>query len=846
MKLANVVLLYGTRLRARLGQELLALVGIAVGVSLLFAALVANASLTSSFDRTLDGVIGDARWQLTARGAVGADMSETYAAAARATPGVAAAAPVLETRAEVHGRNRQRSIMLIGVTAEFAKANGRSTERLSVDYLAGQQVIGLPAPLARDLGLALGQEVALTIDGRRVRGRIGALLERDQIGEVVDAPLGIAPLAYLQQLSGNEGKITRIFVVPRPNANPAEVAGRLEALAGERLGLQPARFEADLFRQASEPTSQSTAMFSVFSALVGFLFAFSAVLLTVPDRRRLIADLNLEGYAPRTIAKVILFDALVLGVIGSALGILVGDQVARRLFAEAPSFLGLAFTFGSQRIVTAQAVVIAAIGGIVASCVAVFGPTASAILGIGRSRDAPSRARRRAAVASVEWLLVIGVACLLAGAAIVIAAPRSATVGILGLALVTVSMLLLLPRVLRLAVTGLSRATFGMRTVVPFLASVDLRDRTVRVRALAVAATGAVAVFGSVALQGAHADLQRGLDRTSRDQVSIGDLWAMAPGDANLLATIPFAPAAPVRAPPGIRDVAEFRGSFLDVGDRRVWVIGTPASAHRPIPRNQTLEGDDELVNRRIHEGGWAVVSAGVGADLGLEVGERFTLPSPNPIVLRVAALTTNMGWPPGAIVINADDYATAWGSDDLSAITATLAPGTPPAEGRRALAAALGPESGLVVKTAAEREELLRAGSRQGLERLTQIAALVLVAAMIAMAAAMAGLIWQRRPFYAAVKIEGYGTRAIWQSLLLESALLIGVGCAMGAAFGLLGQGLLSRALTNVTGFPVAYALAAAPAILSCLAVIIVSVAIVAVFGYHTARVSVTSRAPE
>ena len=97
-------------------------------------------------------------------------------------------------------------------------------------------------------------------------------------------------------------------------------------------------------------------------------------------------------------------------------------------------------------------------------------------------------------------------------------------------------------------------------------------------------AIGAIAVFGSVALQGARADLQRGLDRASQDIAAIGAVWAVAPGDANLLATVPFDPPdlAPLRR---IARLDAYRGGFLDIGDRRVWILGPPASAQRPFPR---------------------------------------------------------------------------------------------------------------------------------------------------------------------------------------------------------------------------------------------------------------------
>lgn len=832
MRLSNVAALYWMRLRAQLGQELLALAGIAVGVALLFAALVANTSLTGSFERVTHGIVGKARYQFAARGE---GFAERTLSTVEGLPGVAAAAGILEVRAEVRSRQVRRSVLLIGVTPDFAKLGGSLTRGFSYDWLANVDALALPTPLVHDLGLTLGQPVILNVSGHDVVARLGAKLQGSDIGSLIDSPLAIAPLHYAQALSDRVGTLTRIFVSPQPGRD-AQVRAELRRLAAGRVDVRPADFDAVLFKQASQPTSQSTAMFSVFSAMVGFLFAFSAVLLTVPQRRQLIVDLRVEGYGPRTVVKVLLFDALVLGAAASTVGIVAGDQLARHLFDQRPAFLDMAFAFGSERITTPTTVVVAAAGGIAASLVAVLGPMAPSLL---RGDDIEPLDRKPGRLDSA--LLSGGVVLLAAGVVTVIARPSSAGVAVGGLALLTIAMLLLLPLLLRLLVTLLDRVTHGIRSIVPFLAITDLRDPVTHLRSLAVAATGAVAVFGSVALQGAHADLQRGLDRTAHDLASIGDLWAVAPGPANLLVTAPFAPRT-VRRPAGIASIRAYRGSFLDIGDRRIWVFGSPASARRPFPRGQMLDGDTARATRLLQVGGWAVVSKALADELGLHVGQRFVLPSPVPTPLRVSALSTNMGWPPGAIVLNASDYARAWGSSDVSAINATLAPGTTPEQGRRLLAAALGPSSGLVVKTAADRQQALDAGSRQGLSRLTQIAALVLASAMIAMAAAMAGMIWQRRAFLAAMKVEGYLTGELWRSLLLEAVVLVGVGCVVGALFGLLGQSLLSRTLTTVTGFPVLYSVAVADALVSCAAVTIVSVAIIAVFGRRAASVDAQS----
>ncbi len=132
--------------------------------------------------------------------------------------------------------------------------------------------------------------------------------------------------------------------------------------------------------------------------------------------------------------------------------------------------------------------------------------------------------------------------------------------------------------------------------------------------------------------------------------------------------------------------------------------------------------------------------------------------------------------------MINAEDYARAWGSDAASALNVDLAPGVSPAEGRTLLIRALGPGSGLAVQTAGERESQWKSVSREGLSRLTQIATLVLIAAILAMAGVMASLIWQRRERIAYIKRQGFTRGLLWRALCFESAVLLLAGCSIGA----------------------------------------------------------------
>ncbi len=831
MKLRSIVYLYRVRLRSRLVQELLALAGIAVGVALLFASQVASASLTGSVEQLTSGIVGQARFQLAARAPYGFD--QRLLGEVQRLPGVQSAAPVLEEQASVIGPAGEQSVDLIGTEPRFARLGGSLLSHFTAAQLAHQRGIALPASIAHKVGAGSLQTVTLRIGARQLQALVGAELTGSEVGALASSPVAVAPLAYAQQITDMAGRITRVFVLPRPGAD-SEVQKELLRLAAGRLNVQPADFEATLFRSAALPTTESTALFAGLSALVGFLFAFNAMLLTVPRRRALVSDLRLDGYSPGTVIKVLLFDALVLGAAASLLGLVLGEVLSIDFFHANPSYLSFAFPVGSQRIVTWQSIAFAAAGGLLAATVGVMAPLRREIF---VARPFALGGRTYAVGIRDRGLALGGAGCLALTTAIVIFTPRLAVVGVASL---MVAMLLLLPGFLSAVLRGVERLFLDVRASAPFIAVRELRSTVTRTRTVAVAATGAVAVFGSVAIQGAHTNLLRGLYRMHHEVSGVADIWVAPPGVSNLLTTTPF-PATDVGALvhlPGVQAVRLYRAGLLDYGQRRVWVLAPPRDAAEPVPAGQIVSGNVRQATARIRAGGWAVVSQTIADEQHLHIGQSFTLPAPRPTAFRVAALSTNIGWSPGAIILNAGDYAQAWGSTEPGAYNVILTPGASPTRVQREIQRALGPTSGLGVETAAQLNRRKEAATRQGLVQLTQISVMVLIGAVLAMAAAMGSMIWQRRARLAQLKLDGLSDGAVWRALLMESALLLVVGCSIGAAFGLYGQLVMTRALVAVTGYPVIFSLGLLIALGSFAIVSAVAVAIVAIPGYVAARV--------
>jgi putative ABC transport system permease protein len=831
MKLSSIVRLYRVRLRARVVHELFAVLGIAVGVALLFASHVASTSLDRSVEQLTRGIVGHMRFQLAARDPHGFD--EHLLAQVEGIPGVRVAVPVLEANANVVGEDGARSVDLVGTQPRLARLGGQLVGSLRALRLARVNALALPAPIVHAIGDASVQRVDLQLGGQAVPALLVPELLAGPAGGLADSPVAITPLSYAQTLTGMRGRLTSIFVQSPPARDRVVLAG-LHRLAAGRLNVRRATFNEVLFDQAARPTNQSTGLFAAISSLVGFLFAFNALLLTVPQRRHLIEDLRLDGYTRKMIVEVLLFDALVLGVVASVVGLALGELLSAALFDSNPGYLSFAFPVGPRRIVTWASAALAVGGGLAAALVGVLLPLRGAIFSSRGDFFAPPVRRH---LHRTPLLLAAGATCLAATTVILLAAPAAAIAGIVILA---AALLLLLPTVLEGLTHVFDRVQGRFGGASPYLAVIELRSPANRARSIAVAATGAIAVFGSVAIQTAHGDLQEGLNRVAHGLNSTTDLWVSPAGQANSLATTPFhgAAAGELAALSGVKGIAMYRGSFLDIGDRRTWVIAPPRDVARPLPPEQLLEGDPELAASRFHEGGWVIVSRAIAQEHHLRIGQLFELPSPRPTALRIAGLSTNFGWPSGAIMLNADDYARAWGSSDASALEIDLVRGVSAAAGRREVRGALGPASGLEVQTAAEREQHFRATGRQGLSRLTQISALVLIATVLAMAATMGAMIWQRRPRLAEMKVDGFNRGVLWRALLWESGLLLGAGCALGALFGLYGQLLLTRALATVTGFPVSFSPGILVAVASFALVTATAMLIVAIPGGLAARV--------
>lgn len=844
VRLTMLLYLYRRRLRAHPVQELLAGAGVAFGVALVFGVLLANSSLTSSVEQLVHGLTGSARLALVGRSSTG--IPEQLTEKVRRLPGVQVATPVLRQNMTIAGPGGHQEIQLIGVSPSLASLGGISQQELGNGALLLAGGLGLPAGVAGTIGAHRHTTVSLVDDGYVRSEPVGAVISGEAVKALEGCAVAVALLPVAQRIAGRLGRITELLVEPRAGAD-AQVAAELRRLAPGRLDVEAADNELRLLAMATKPNRQAITLFSAISVMVGFLLALNAMLLTVPERRRFIAELRMQGYDPPQILLLLGFQAVMLGLVASLVGVAFGELLSHTVYHQVPAYLTAAFPISTEQTLRASTVLLAIGCGVLATMLASLSPALD--LRPGRPADAVFREAgsgggggivqasmvRRVALAGVALIVLVGASATLA--------PKLTIFGGVALALAT---LCLMPAMLEWVTKVLPGLTDGSRSGAVIVAVSELRAITTR--SVALAAIVGIAVYGSVAIGGARDDLLRGIDRAIVQYHATADIWVT--GGSNVFNTESFAlanTATQLARAAGVKSVRLYRGGLTDVGARRLWVRAKSPGDSAMLESSEILSGDFKRADALIRGGNWAAVSNGFAGERRLKVGSPFALPTPSGVErLRVAAITTNSGWPPGTITMSSTDYGRLWKTSEAAALEVTLEPGVTTTVGIRSVRAALGPRPGLSAHSAADRAGEAMASARQGLHTLGQILTLLLIAAALAVAAALGATIWQRRARLASLKIQGYQPRQLWCGLLLESGVMLGVGSVVGAIIGVYGHAIASHWLMITTGFPAPFSIGVARVFLTLALITAIAMVVIALPGLAAARVSAAASLQE
>ena len=298
----------------------LSLVGVALGVAVVVAVDLANASATRAFAASTDTVAGRATHQIV--GAGGTLDAALYARLRGA--GVRETAPVAEGSVVVRGR----VMTLLGLDP-LADAPFRAFTADGVElglFMATPGTVFLSPPAAAALGVAPGDTLGVAREGQRYGLRVAALISPGDEGAArAMENLLVADVATAQQVLGLDGRLSRIDLMGD------DVAARVRPLLppGARIQRPEAR-TASLETMTRAFRLNLTAL-SFLALVVGTFLVYNTTTFSVVQRRALLGRLRAVGVLRAEVFRLVLGEALVVGVVGTAFGLLGGIVLGRGL-----------------------------------------------------------------------------------------------------------------------------------------------------------------------------------------------------------------------------------------------------------------------------------------------------------------------------------------------------------------------------------------------------------------------------------------------------------------------------------------------------------------------------------
>ena len=608
-------------LRARPLRTTLTTVGVALGVAVLYAGLATNAGVDAAVDRAVDALVGRAELRVAAFDEQG--LSDTAVAVIEETPGVVLAAPTFERRTYLgtglFGPGPLPApVTLVGIDPvreprvhEIGLASGRALTT------AGDAVALVSATLAREDGLSVGSRVGIQGIDEPVDLRVAGILAGDGPWAGPGGRAVVTSLPTARSVFGADG-VTRVDLDLADGADARAVIDSLEArLVSEPFVVSTPSDLAASMQASTGDFAATTALIAAVALFAGAFLIFNTLSMTVVERVRELGLLRAAGATRGQLTTYILVQASVIGVIGSAAGILLGGVLGA----------GIAGWIGAVGSMSIGGPVVR-VGDAVAALAVGLGVTLAAAVEPARraGRVAPVEALKArlelpsARRARLRWL--VGVFAVVGVLGLVVwprAAGEAALVRALVIYVVLLAAALLVPVIL---------PTLARAAGTPFIAIARLEERLARASVLRDRSRAALTV-GALTIGLSLIVALGGVGQHARSAASawIADV---VPGDLVLTSIFPRDPEEGIDDAlgdlPGVQSISPFATFDLAIGGRRVDGAAVVGGDLETDGRLTFVAGDRDAALAALDRGGAAIVSAAVAGRDGLVVGSPLTV----------------------------------------------------------------------------------------------------------------------------------------------------------------------------------------------------------------------------
>ena len=318
-------------------------ISVVLGVAFVAGTLV----LTDTMNATFDNVFGEATKNTSvavrAESAFstddGTDQRENIAASllrnVEEVDGVAEATPIVNGYAQVVGKD--------GDVVQNGQAPGLGTNWIDSKTLsplkltdgrapAGPDEVAIDGATAEKGGLAVGDRVKVLLKGPARTVELTGIFNYGDSNNLAGATMTAFETEFAQEVLTEPGKISAISLAAADGVSDEallkrvreELPSGIEAITGAQL----AKESADTIQNALSFFTYFLLTFAIIALFVGSFIIFNTFTMLVAQRTKELALLRAVGASRKQVTRSVMLEALLVGLIGSIVGLALGFAVA--------------------------------------------------------------------------------------------------------------------------------------------------------------------------------------------------------------------------------------------------------------------------------------------------------------------------------------------------------------------------------------------------------------------------------------------------------------------------------------------------------------------------------------
>ncbi len=668
--------------RAHRLRVALTTLGIALGVAVYFGIRTGNATLLDSLRSTVEKLAGKATLQVTA-GEAG--FSEKVLDTVRATPGVQVAEPVIEAIAQTSYAD-EGALLILGVDTtgdhqlrdyQFDQSQMQISDPLV--FLAQPNSILLSRAFADRHGLKVGDKLPLFASDGKKDFTVQGTFKPTGVGEVFGGNIAVMDVYSAQVVFHRGRKFDRIDLMNAPNVPVEVVQQRLQAQLPPGVQVERPEVRGQALENAVTAMRVGIQVTSYVALLVGVYIIFNSFTIAVNQRWKEIGILRAVGVEQRNVTGMFLCEALLMGVIGSLLGIAGGFFLAsaanRVMRGMVAAVYGVVASAAPAHLQLGECAIAVALG-VAASVVGAWYPARGAACLDPALALHNIEARQRETV--LGWKRLGGGAMMIAAGLlfILLTPPRFglpiqfifATVLLLGLTIVLPKLVLLSAHALRPLMNWAGGSEGAL--------AVDALVQTPRRSAATVGALmiGLMFVFSTASyIQSYRRMLDRWMNQVLNSDIFVATSTMLRSTSYHFSEDL----GRQIAALPGVNRVENVRFAAIPYRGDTAAVIAMEMDGFLARSLSAIEGADKRTVYAQLTAGQGVLVSRNFALRWSVHVGSRLTLESPTgPLELPVLGFLDDYRSEKGTIFMDRALYKKYWADDSVDFVDVDLNPG--------------------------------------------------------------------------------------------------------------------------------------------------------------------------